>query len=30
VLVEKPITIEPADAWDLVETAERNGRHLVC
>jgi len=30
VLVEKPVAIEPADAWDLVETAERNARHLVC
>jgi predicted dehydrogenase len=30
VLVEKPVTIEPADAWDLVETAERSERHLVC
>jgi predicted dehydrogenase len=30
VLVEKPVTIDPADAWDLVETAERNGRHLLC
>jgi predicted dehydrogenase len=29
VLVEKPVTIDPADAWDLVETAERAGRHLV-
>ena len=26
---EKPFTIEPADAWDLVETAERTGRHLL-
>jgi predicted dehydrogenase len=30
VLVEKPITVDPADAWDLVHTAERNGLHLVC
>src|SRR5918996_1010781 len=29
VLVEKPFTISPADAWDLVETAERLGRHVV-
>jgi predicted dehydrogenase len=29
VLVEKPFTISPADAWDLVDTAERLGRHLV-
>ena len=29
VLVEKPFTIDPADAWDLVETADRVGRHLV-
>jgi predicted dehydrogenase len=30
VLVEKPVTIEPAQAWDLVETASRAGLHLVC
>jgi predicted dehydrogenase len=30
VLVEKPIAKEPGEAWDLVETAERNGLHLVC
>ncbi len=30
VLVEKPVTVDPADAWDLVETAERHDRHLVC
>ena len=30
VLVEKPVTIDPAEAWDLVETAERRGLHLVC
>jgi predicted dehydrogenase len=30
VLLEKPVTIEPGEAWDLVETAERAGRHLVC
>ena len=29
VLCEKPVTIFPADAWDLNETAERLGRHLV-
>lgn len=29
VLVEKPFTIAPADAWDLVDTAERTRRHLV-
>lgn len=29
VLVEKPVTIHPADAWDLVDTAERLERHLV-
>lgn len=29
VLVEKPFTIDPADAWDLVATAERLSRHLV-
>jgi predicted dehydrogenase len=29
VLVEKPFTISPADAWDLVETADRLGRHVV-
>ncbi|HEX5191775.1 MAG TPA: Gfo/Idh/MocA family oxidoreductase [Solirubrobacteraceae bacterium] len=30
VLVEKPVTIHPADAWDLVATAARNDRHLLC
>jgi predicted dehydrogenase len=30
VLVEKPVTIDPSDAWDLVQTAEREGLHLVC
>ncbi len=30
VLVEKPVTIAPADAWDLVETARRSDRMLVC
>ena len=29
VLVEKPFTIEPEDAWDLVETARRLDRHLL-
>lgn len=29
VLVEKPFTIEPAHAWELVETAQRAGRHLL-
>jgi predicted dehydrogenase len=29
VLCEKPFTVEPAHAWDLVETAERRGLHLV-
>lgn len=29
VLVEKPVTIDPAQAWDLVETADRLGRHLL-
>jgi len=29
VLVEKPFTRTPAEAWELVETAERLGRHLV-
>jgi predicted dehydrogenase len=29
VLVEKPFTIDPAQAWDLVATAERRQRHLV-
>ena len=29
VLVEKPFTLDPRDAWDLVETADRLGRHLV-
>lgn len=30
VLVEKPMTIAPADAWQLVELADRQGLHLVC
>lgn len=29
VLVEKPMTISPSDAWDLVALAERRGRHLL-
>jgi predicted dehydrogenase len=29
VLVEKPFTIAPRAAWDLAETAERLGRHVV-
>lgn len=29
VLVEKPVTIEPAEAWDLVETSQRCDRHLL-
>lgn len=29
VLVEKPMTIGPDDAWDLVHTAERLARHLL-
>lgn len=29
VLVEKPFTLSVADAWDLVETADRLQRHLV-
>lgn len=29
VLVEKPVTIDPAQAWDLVATAERLERHLL-
>jgi predicted dehydrogenase len=30
VLIEKPITISPAEAWDLVATAERLKTHIVC
>jgi predicted dehydrogenase len=30
VLLEKPITIDPAEAWDIVRTAERFDRHVVC
>jgi predicted dehydrogenase len=29
VLLEKPMTIDPADAWDLEHTAQRLGRHLL-
>ncbi len=29
VLVEKPVTVDPAQAWDLVETAKRVNRHVV-
>ena len=29
VLVEKPMTIRPEDAWDLADTADALGRHLV-
>ena len=29
VLVEKPFTIDPADAWDLTNTAKRLGLHLL-
>jgi predicted dehydrogenase len=29
VLVEKPMTIDPALAWDLVDAADRLGRHLL-
>jgi predicted dehydrogenase len=29
VLVEKPFTIEPAHAWELVDLSERLGRHLL-
>jgi predicted dehydrogenase len=29
VMCEKPVTIDPAQAWDLVDVAERNGRHLI-
>lgn len=29
VLVEKPVTTDPADAWDLVRVSERTGRHVV-
>jgi predicted dehydrogenase len=29
VLCEKPMTVDPAQAWDLVATAERRGLHLL-
>ena len=29
VLVEKPFTVDPSEAWDLVDTAERLDRHLL-
>jgi predicted dehydrogenase len=29
VLCEKPFTLDPLEAWDLVETANRTGRHLL-
>jgi predicted dehydrogenase len=29
VLVEKPFTLDPAEAWDLVSVADRVGRHLL-
>ena len=29
VMVEKPFTIDPDEAWDLVDTAERLDRHLL-
>jgi len=29
VLCEKPMTVKPAHAWDLVATAKRLGRHLL-
>jgi predicted dehydrogenase len=29
VLCEKPFTLEPDDAWDLVRTVEQTGRHLA-
>ena len=30
VLVEKPVTIRPDEAWDLAGTADRVERHLLC
>lgn len=29
VLIEKPVTINPAEAWDLVDLATERGRHVV-
>lgn len=29
VLIEKPVTIDPADAWELVDLARRVDRHVV-
>ena len=29
VLCEKPLTLDPAEAWDLVARARRRGRHLL-
>ncbi len=29
VMCEKPMTLDPAEAWDLVEIAKRQGRHLL-
>ena len=30
VLVEKPVTIDPAEAWELVDVARRHELHLIC
>jgi predicted dehydrogenase len=30
VLVEKPVTIDPAQAWELVDIASRGDQHLLC
>lgn len=30
VLVEKPVTISAADAWDLVAVADKTGKHVTC
>jgi predicted dehydrogenase len=30
VLIEKPMTIDPEHAWELVELANANGLHLIC